>query len=188
MHKFQKFLDTLKTPQNTTLVEAINQAFNACFESIVKYSAIDPFTGDKKQYHRLTEEIPLLMFEKEEALQQIMEAWKNREPSDEQLEFLMSKRPIAEVDGNNLVALTEHPMWNQFRKFAGNVYADRINKIKELKGKEAEITVRNRLRNKKLDSKHAIDPRLFKQEQLIQKNRMKRLDQGLKDFAKKEMA
>ena len=188
---FIQFLNSLKRDNNVSLVEAIQQGYAACFESLlVKYSATDPVTGEKKAFHRLTEDIPLLYFEPNEALRQIVEAWKNREPSDEQLEFLISQRPIAEVNGEKL-AITKHPLWNQFRKFANNIYADRIEKIKSIRQQQGEVDMRNKLRGRISGAKGGkgiIDTNIAKQQQRLHKGRMGRLDKGLKEFTKKELA
>ena len=182
--KFQQFLESLKTNDNIALIESIISGYSACFEAVVKYVGIDPFMNQMKEYQKITEEIPLKTFNKEEALSQVIESWSKREPTDDQLEFILSKKPQVIIDGNKFF-LTGHKGWNTIRKFAGNIYADRINAMSDIKRKSAEISLRNIMRSKKL--KGDMTSQDIKSNDMIKKNRMDRLSSGFDKFAKEEL-
>jgi len=185
--KFKTFLESLEDSNNKQLLEAIKNGFVACFESMVNYVGVDPFFNKKKEYFKITEDIPMEIFEEEEALTQIIEAWKRREPSDEHLEFILAKNPKVVVNGH-MFNLTKHPGWNTLRKIANKLYAARISNLKSIKEKDAEISIKNILRSQKMKSKGAINPKLMKAETGMKERKFKSLDKGLKEFAKAELA
>lgn len=174
---FLIFLESLKTNHNSSLIESIHKGVLVCFEGMVEYVAIDPFMNKKKSYGKLTEDIPLRYFDKEESLSQIIEKWSKREPSDNQLEFLISKRPQIIFDGRNIINLTNHKGWDSLRKFANNIYADRIENIKRIKQQDAEMSNRNIMRSKKL--KGEMSNKLIKQNELTNKHKYNRHVRGL---------
>jgi len=180
---FNKFLNLLKTPNNASLIEAIQQGYQACFETLsVEYSAIDPFTGMEKTYNGLKQSIPLDNFESEEARKQILEEWQRKNNlSDEELEFLISNHPKAKVNNDYVLSLTKNnKVWNQLRKLANAIYPDRIKEIKERKQKEAKITLLNQKRSKLRGNK--IDFSILKNQDKLAKLEKLSFDQGLQKF------
>jgi len=190
---FNKFLNSLKTPNNAALIEAIQQGYKACFETLaVEYSGIDPFTGLEKTYGGLKQSIPLDSFEPEEARKQILEEWQMKsEPSNEELEFLLAQHPKAKVNNDYIISLTKNnKVWEQLRKLANVIYPDRIKELKELKQKQAKITLLNQNRAKQLRGDKIIDPNVLKNQKKLDKlspTNFNKLDKGLKEFANKEL-
>lgn len=188
MNKFLSFLESLKDKENSTLIESIKQGYSACFESFVRYIGDDPYTGEKGKEYDIQEEIPLRVFDKEEALTQIIEQWQRRQPDEKHMEYLMAKRPKVIVD-NMEFFLTGHKGWNTLRKFAMKLFPDlakRVEEQQELKVKTNEISQRNALRRDKMSGGGAISPKLVKREEDIKQGKMNRLERGLKRHMKSE--
>lgn len=186
---FKKFLNSLKNDNNAALIESIQQAYKACFETAVEYSAIDPFTGMEKNYFGISaDSIPLQTADPEEARRQILEEWqKIRNPSDRELEFLIAHKPKALVNNEYSVLLTtNNSVWNQLRKMAETIYPDRIKAIQDRMYDQSKHTMKNQNANI-IKNSETLNPVIFKNQERLHQNRLRQLDKGFKQFAKQEL-